>query len=62
MKVELTKRIKKQANDYEDEISIINNQDQAIIIKRRYIPDLIKALVEVHGYPGPIGVTVKESI
>ena len=62
MEVKLTKRIKKLANDYDDEISIIDNQGQAIVINRRYVPDLIKALVQVHGYPGPIGVPVKETL
>jgi len=56
MIVAVTKRIKKRANDYKDEISIFDNEGRSIIVTRGCIPDLIEAIVQVHGYPGPEGV------
>ena len=61
MRVALTKRIKKRAYDYDDEISIFDNEGRSIVVTRGDIPDLVEALVQVHGYPGPIGVDLGET-
>ena len=56
MKVALTKMIRKRRYDYDDEISVFDNKGRVIVVTRGCIPDLIEALVRVHGFPGPCGV------